>query len=175
MLNHIDLMGRMTRDPELRQTPAGTSVCSFSLACERDFSSNDGQRGVDYIDCVAWRGTGEFVANHFGKGAMICVSGRLQIRDWTDKDGNKRRSAEVNVDNAYFTGEKRERRTACQPRVEADDYGNGAQTQPMPQPGDYVLARKPEYTYDINRLAGDYPQNVRIADDGQYGDGELTF
>lgn len=172
MLNHIDLMGRMTRDPELRQTPAGTSVCSFSLACERDFSSNDGQRGTDFIDCVAWRGTGEFISRNFGKGAMICVTGRLQIRDWTDKDGNKRRSAEVIVGNAYFTGEKREK--AAQPRVEADDYRDSA---PAPQPGDYVMARKPEYTYDINQLAGNYPQNVRISDDGEYddGDGELLF
>lgn len=167
MLNHCAFMGRMTRDPELRQTPAGTSVCSFSLAVERDFSSNDGQRGVDFIDCVAWRGTGEFVSRHFSKGAMICVSGRLQIRDWTDKDGNKRRSAEINVDNAYFTGEKRE---LPNPR----DY---AQPEPTPQPGDYVLARPPQYSYDINQLQQAHPQTVRITDDGQYddGDGEMPF
>jgi single-strand DNA-binding protein len=107
---------------------------------------------------------------------MICVVGRLQIRDWTDKNGNKRRNAEIVVDNAYFTGEKRERAAANQPHVEADDYRDGTQAAPAPQQ-QYELARKPEYTYDINHLQQAYPQNVRIADDGDYddGDGDLPF
>lgn len=176
MLNHCAFMGRMTKDPELRQTATGTSVCSFSIACERDFSASDGERGVDYIDCVAWRGTGEFINRNFRKGAMICVVGRLQIRKWKDRDGNSRYNAEIVVDNAYFTGEKRERAAAAQPRVEADDYRDGTQAAPEPQQ-QYELARKTEYTCDISRLASDYPQTVRIADDGDYddGDGELPF
>lgn len=103
MLNHITLMGRLTRDPELRYTQSGTAVASFSLAVERDFGSRDGgERQTDFIDCVAWRQTGEFVSKYFSKGSMAAVSGRLQIRDWTDRDGNKRRSAEVVADNVYF-------------------------------------------------------------------------
>jgi single-strand DNA-binding protein len=98
MLNHITIMGRLTRDPELRRTGSGTAVCSFTVACDRDF----GEKETDFIECVAWRQTGEFVSNHFAKGKMIVVSGRLQIRKWTDKDGNKRQTAEVNADNVYF-------------------------------------------------------------------------
>lgn len=107
MLNHIDLLGRMTRDPELRRTGSGTAVASFTVAVDRDFAPKDGgERGTDFIDCVAWRSTGEFISKYFQKGSMIAVSGRLQIRSWTDKDGNKRRTAEVNVENAYFSGSK---------------------------------------------------------------------
>ncbi len=110
MLNHITLMGRLTRDPELRYTGSGTAVASFSLAVERDFVSRDGgERQTDFIDCVAWRQTGEFVSKYFAKGNMAAVSGRLQIRDWNDKDGNKRRSAEVVVDNVYFCESKKSR------------------------------------------------------------------
>ena len=96
MLNHITIMGRLTRDPELRRTGSGTAVASFTLAVDRDFGKNEnGERETDFIDCVAWRQTGEFVSKYFTKGRMAVVSGRLQIRGWTDKDGNKRRSAEV--------------------------------------------------------------------------------
>ncbi len=110
MLNHITLMGRMTRDPELRYTQSGTAVASFSLAVERDFGSRDGgERQTDFIDCVAWRQTGEFVSKYFSKGSMTAVSGRLQIRDWNDREGNKRRSAEVVVDNVYFCESKKSR------------------------------------------------------------------
>ena len=110
MLNHITLMGRLTRDPELRYTSSGTAVASFALAVERDFVSRDGgERQTDFIDCVAWRQTGEFVSKYFAKGNMAAVSGRLQIRDWNDKDGNKRRSAEVVVDNVYFCESKKSR------------------------------------------------------------------
>ena len=108
MLNHIVIMGRLTRDPELRRTGSGIAVASFTVAVDRDFGSRDGgERETDFIDCVAWRQTGEFVSKYFTKGSMIVVSGRLQIRNWTDKDGNKRRTAEVVADNCYFGESKR--------------------------------------------------------------------
>ena len=109
MLNHITIMGRLTRDPELRYTQSQTPVASFTLAVDRDFGSRDGgEKQTDFIDCVAWRQTAEFVSKYFTKGSMAVVSGRLQIRDWTDRDGGKRRSAQVVVDNMYF-GESRRR------------------------------------------------------------------
>lgn len=111
MLNQSVIMGSLTRDPELRSTGAGVSVCSFTVAVDRDFSQN-GQRETDFIDCVAWRKIGEFVCRNFSKGAMIVVSGRLQVRSWTDKDGNKRRSAEIVADEVYF-GEGRKGRDAA--------------------------------------------------------------
>ena len=108
MLNHIVIMGRLTRDPELRRTGSGIAVASFSVAVDRDFGGRDGgERETDFIDCVAWRQTGEFVSKYFTKGSMIVVSGRLQIRSWTDKDGNKRRTAEVVADNVNFGDSKR--------------------------------------------------------------------
>ena len=108
MLNHITIMGRLTRDPELRRTGSGIAVASFTVAVDRDFGGRDGgERETDFIDCVAWRQTGEFVSKYFTKGSMIVVSGRLQIRGWTDKDGNKRRTAEVVADNCYFGESKR--------------------------------------------------------------------
>ena len=107
MLNHIILMGRLTRDSELRRTQSGTAVTSFSIACDRDFKSQDGERETDFIDVVAWRGTAEFVSKYFAKGRMAVVEGRLQIRDWTDRDGNKRRSAEVLASSIYFGDSKR--------------------------------------------------------------------
>ena len=109
MLNHIVIMGRLTRDPELRRTGSGIAVASFTVAVDRDFGGRDGgEKETDFIDCVAWRQTGEFVSKYFTKGRMIVVSGRLQIRSWTDKDGNKRRTAEVVADNCYFGDSKRE-------------------------------------------------------------------
>lgn len=103
MLNHIVIMGRMVRDPELRRTGFGIAVASFSVAVDRDFSGKDGgEKDTDFIDCVAWRAAGEFVSKYFRKGSMIVVSGRLQIRQWKDKDGNNRRSAEIVADNVYF-------------------------------------------------------------------------
>ena len=103
MLNRIIIMGRLTADPELRRTGAGIAVTSFTLAVDRDYSGKDGgEKETDFIDCVAWRNTGEFVAKHFTKGRMAIASGRLQIRSYTDKDGNKRRIAEVIADNVYF-------------------------------------------------------------------------
>ncbi len=109
MLNHIVLMGRLTRDPELRKTQSGVSVASFSLAVDRDFQNRDsGEKQTDFIDIVAWRSTAEFVSKYFSKGKMAVVSGRLQIRDWTDREGGKRRSAEVVADNVYFGESKRD-------------------------------------------------------------------
>ena len=105
MLNHIDVMGRLTRDPELRHTQSGTAVASFTLAVSRDFSDKD---KADFIDVVAWRSTAEFISKYFSKGRTAVVSGRLQMRDWTDKEGNKRRSAEVIAENVYFGDSKRE-------------------------------------------------------------------
>lgn len=119
MLNHIVLMGRLTRDPELRRTGTGIPVASFSLAVDRDFGKTEnGDRETDFIDIVAWRGTAEFVSKYFSKGRMAVVSGRLQIRNWTDKEGNRRRNAEVVADNIYFGESKRDN----------PDGGYGAQT-----------------------------------------------
>ena len=116
MLNHIVIMGRLTRDPELRRTGSGIAVTSFTVAVDRDFSNKEsGERETDFIDCVAWRSTGEFVSKYFTKGSMAVVSGRLQIRNWTDKEGGKRRSAEIVADNVYFGSSKRE-----------DGSGNGS-------------------------------------------------
>ena len=108
MLNKIFIMGRLTRDPELRRTQSGTPVTSFSLAVDRDFKSQSGERETDFIDVVAWRSTAEFVSKYFTKGRMAVVEGRLQIRPWTDKDGNNRRSAEVVADNVYFGDSRRD-------------------------------------------------------------------
>jgi single-strand DNA-binding protein len=109
MLNHIVIMGRLVRDPELRRTGSGIAVASFRVAVDRDFAPKDGgERKADFIDCVAWRQTGEFISKYFTKGRMIVVDGRLEMRDWTDKEGNKRTSAEINVANAYFGDSKRD-------------------------------------------------------------------
>ena len=128
MLNKIFLMGRLTRDPELRRTQTGTPVASFSLAVDRDFKDKaTGERSTDFIDVVAWRQTAEFVSRYFTKGRMAVVEGRLQIRDWTDKDGGKRRSAEVIADGIYFAGAK-----AAPPSEGNADEG----TLPPPPAGD---------------------------------------
>ncbi len=150
MLNHIVLMGRLTRDPELRRTQSGTAVAAFALAVDRDFKGDDGEKKTDFIDIVAWRNTAEFVSKYFTKGRMAVVEGRLQIRQWTDKDGNKRRSAEVVADNVYFGDSKRD-----------GDSG---------QPGGYGVA--PSYGDSYGGYGG-YSDNqfTELADD----DGELPF
>lgn len=125
MLNVITIAGRMVSDPELRRTNSGVAVTSFTLAVDRDYTKDGAEKETDFIDCVAWKNTAEFVSKYFGKGRMAVVSGRLQIRSWTDKDGNKRRNAEVVVDNVYFadskkdTGEKYEAATK-QSALESD-------------------------------------------------------
>ena len=108
MLNKVIMMGRLVKDPELRRTQSGTAVTSFRIAVDRDFKSQDGTKQADFFDVVAWRSTAEFVSKYFTKGRMAVVEGRLQIRDWTDRDGGKRRSAEVIADNVYFGDSKRE-------------------------------------------------------------------
>ena len=107
MLNHIIIMGRLTRDPELRYTQSQTPVASFTLAVDRDYQPGGSERQTDFLDCVAWRQTAEFCSKYFQKGSLAVVSGRLQIREWTDKDGNKRKSAEVVADNLYFGESKK--------------------------------------------------------------------
>ena len=123
MLNHITIMGRLTRDPELRRTGSGVAVASFTVAVDRDMAPQGQEKETDFIDCVAWRQTGEFVSKYFAKGRMIVVSGRLQIRSWTDKDGNKRRTAEVVADNCYFADSKPE--AAGNGSYGASPYNNG--------------------------------------------------
>jgi len=142
MLNHIVIMGRLTRDPELRRTGSGVAVASFTLAVDRDFAPRDGgERETDFIDCVAWRQTGEFVSKYFTKGRMAVVSGRLQIRGWTDKDGNKRRSAEIVADNVYF-GDSRRDSESGNSSYSNNSYGgnnssNNSYSAPAPSYGGY--------------------------------------
>ena len=163
MLNHITIMGRLTRDPELRSTQSGVSVTSFTVAVDRDFGGRDGgERQTDFIDCVAWRQTGEFVSKYFHKGSMIVVSGRLQSRKWQDRDGNNRTSWEVVADNVYF-GESRR-----------DNESNSS----------YPSYDNNRSSYDNNRGNGGYgyessprssapaPSAFSELDDG---DGELPF
>lgn len=124
MLNHIVVMGRLTRDPELRRTGSGTAVASFTVAVDRDFAPKDGgERETDFIDCVAWRSTGEFVSKYSWKGSMAVVDGRLQIRNWTDKDGNKRRTAEIVANSVYFGSAKK------------DSAPSAAEAEPTYDPG----------------------------------------
>ena len=135
MLNHITIMGRLTRDPELRRTGSGVAVASFTLAVDRDFGKNEnGERETDFIDCVAWRQTGEFVSKYFAKGRMAVVSGRLQIRSWTDKDGNKRRTAEIVADNVYFGDSKRDGDSGSAFGSAPAASGFGGYSAPAPAP-----------------------------------------
>ena len=130
MLNHIEIMGRLGRDPELRHTQSGTPVASFSLAVDRDFKDKStGERATDWIDVVAWRSTGEFVSKYFSKGRMAVVEGRLQLRDWTDKEGNKRRSAEILASSAYFGDSK--------PKDGSSTGGKAGKDDDFQLPGDF--------------------------------------
>ena len=148
MLNHITIMGRLTRDPELRRTGSGIAVASFTLAVDRDFKGRDGgERATDFIDVVAWRNTAEFVSKYFTKGRMAVVEGRLQIRDWTDRDGGKRRTAEVIADNIYFGDSRRD----------GESSGGSYSRVSAPAPVDYGMP------------SGD--QFAELADD----DGDLPF
>lgn len=136
MLNHITVMGRLTHDPELRRTQAGVPVASFSIACDRDFKDKaSGERATDFIDVVAWRSTGEFVSKYFTKGRMAIVSGRLQIRDWTDKEGGKRRSAEIVAENVYFGDSKSKEEQ--EPPASASGPVEAAGGDPFGLPGDF--------------------------------------
>lgn len=159
MLNHIVIMGRLTRDPELRYTQSQTPVASFSLAVDRDFGRGE-EKQTDFIDVVAWRHTGEFVSKYFTKGSMAVVSGRLQIRDWTDRDGGKRRSAEVVADNIYF-GESKRR--------------DGGETRSEPRDNSYSR-QESSYSNNDSNSGYDAPKGRSSSfaelDDG---DGELPF
>lgn len=147
MLNRIILMGRLTRDPELRHTQQGTAVASFSLAVDRDFKGRDGgERATDFIDIVAWRSTAEFVSKYFTKGRMAVVEGRLQIRDWTDRDGGKRRSAEVVADNIYFGDSKRD----------GDSSGGSYARASAPAPVDYGIPAGDQFS-ELTDDDGDLP------------------
>ena len=142
MLNHITIMGRLVRDPELRRTGSGIAVASFTVAVDRDFGGRDGgERETDFIDCVAWRQTGEFVSKYFTKGRMIVVSGRLQIRSWNDKDGNKRRTAEVVAENCYFGDSKRDGESTGS--FGGNTYGGNAYGAPAPSYGGYSAPAAP--------------------------------
>ena len=158
MLNHIVIMGRLTRDPELRYTQAQVPVASFTVAVDRDFGGRDGgEKQTDFIDCSAWRQTGEFVSKYFRKGSMIVVSGRLQSRKWQDRDGNNRTSWEVSADNVYF-GESRRREDENR-----DSYG-----------GNYSANSYGGNSYESNRSASAPAQSNPFTELGD-DDGELPF
>lgn len=132
MLNRITIMGRLVRDPELRRTGSGIACVSFTLAVDRDYSNKDGnEKETDFIDCVAWRSTAEFVSKYFTKGRMAVASGRLQIRVWTDKEGNKRRAAEVVADSVYFADSKKE-------DASGGGYDPQQQAPAYPSPSDFA-------------------------------------
>ena len=167
MLNHIVIMGRLTRDPELRRTGSGIAVASFSVAVDRDIANKEsGERETDFIDCVAWRGTGEFVSKYFQKGSMIVVSGRLQIRSWTDKDGNKRRSAEIVADNVYFGSSRRD--DASNGSYNNNSYGNNYGSAPANNYGGSYSAPAPSYSAPASAPASDF---AMLEDD----DAQLPF
>ena len=170
MLNHIVLMGRLTRDPELRYTQSQIPVASFSLAVDRDYGSRDGgDRQTDFIDIVAWRQTAEFVSKYFTKGSMAAVSGRLQIRDWTDRDGNKRRSAEVVADNVYFGESKRSR------EENSGSYnGGGYQSGGGYNNNNYRASAPAQQGADSYRSFDNAPSGSAFSDLSD-ADGELPF
>ncbi|MDE7262252.1 MAG: single-stranded DNA-binding protein [Oscillospiraceae bacterium] len=164
MLNRIIVMGRLVRDPELRTTQSGISVTSFTLAVDRDFKSRDsGEKSTDFIDVVAWRQTAEFVCKYFAKGRMAIAEGRLQIRDWKDRDGNNRRSAEVVADNVYFGDTKRE--------GGGDSYG-GPPPYGNPAPS-YGGSQIPSYGGGYGAPTGE-PSGFSEMDDDDTG-GDLPF
>ena len=139
MLNHIVIMGRLTRDPELRSTQSGVNVASFTVAVDRDFGGRDGgERQTDFIDCVAWRSTGEFVSKYFRKGSMIVVSGRLQSRKWQDREGNNRTSWEISADNVYFGESRRDSGETRGDSYGAYDGGSRAPAAPAPAPSAFA-------------------------------------
>ena len=156
MLNKIFIMGRLTRDPELRRTQSGTPVTSFSLAVDRDYKTQSGEKETDFIDVVAWRATAEFVAKYFTKGRMAVVEGRLQIRAWQDKEGNNRRSAEVVADNVYFGDSRRDNDGSSGGNYANNSYGgnNGGSSAPA---GGYAAPVGGSGFSEIDEEDGDLP------------------
>lgn len=163
MLNHITIMGRFTRDPELRRTGSNIAVASFTLAVDRDQKPKDSERETDFIDCVAWRNTGEFVSKYFSKGRMAVVDGRLQIRSWTDKEGNKRRTAEVVAESVYFADSKKEESNSNA----QNGYNN--QNAYNPTGGGYS---EPQNTYGGYTIPQSSPSDFAMLDDD---DGQPPF
>ena len=145
-LNRIVLMGRLTRDPELRRTQSGNAVVSFSIAVDRDFKSQNGERETDFIDIVAWKHTAEFVSKYFTKGRMAVVEGRLQIREWTDRDGGKRRTAEVVAENVYFGDSRRD----------GESSGGSYSRASAPAPVDYGMPMGDQFA-ELTDDDGDLP------------------
>ena len=155
LLNHIDILGRLTKDPELRYTTSNVPVCSFTVAVDRDFGADEsGKKPTDFIDVVAWRQTGEFVSKYFSKGSMIAVSGRMESRKWTDRDGNKRTSWEINAESCYFGGSRSDSRDSSSADPAPQRYSSGSTSQP----------------------SGTYPAQGKFTDiDPDDDDGELPF
>lgn len=158
MLNHIVIMGRLTRDPDLRYTQQQTPVAAFTVAVERDYQSGGSERQTDFIDCVAWRSTAEFVSKYFSKGNMAVVSGRLQLRDWIDRDGGKRRSAEVVADSVYFGSSKRD---SAQSNTGQQTSGHGGY-----RPASKGVDVQPDYNYS---------SHTTFSELDDLGDDELPF
>ena len=157
MLNHIVLMGRLTRDPELRRTGSGVAVASFTLAVDRDYAVQGAEKETDFVDIVAWRNTAEFVSKYFTKGRMAVVSGRLQIRNWQDKEGNKRRSAEVVADNVYFGDSKRD--SADGGFNQSQGYAQSFNQIPQqPQPAYQAPQNVSAASSDFSMLSDDDPE-----------------
>jgi single-strand DNA-binding protein len=161
MLNHVTIMGRLTRDPELRRTGSGVAVTSFTIAVDRDYNPKDGgEKEVDFIDCTSWRNTAEFISKYFTKGSMAIVSGRLQIRNWTDKEGNKRRNAEVVAESVYFGDSKK------------SDQGNFAYQAPnAPQVDENPYAETLAYAERLQAQGGIQSDFAMLDDD----DAQLPF
>ena len=155
MLNHIVLMGRLTRDPELRRTGSGVAVASFTLAVDRDYAAQGAEKETDFVDIVAWRSTAEFVSKYFSKGRMAVVSGRLQIRNWQDKEGNKRRSAEVVADNVYFGDSKRD--SADGGFNQSQGYAQSFNQVPQQQPAYQAPQNVSAAPSDFSMLSDDDP------------------
>lgn len=157
MLNKVIIMGRLVKDPELRRTQSGTAVTSFRIAVDRDFKSQDGSKQADFFDVVAWRNTAEFVSKYFTKGRMAVVSGRLQIRNWQDKEGNKRRSAEVVADNVYFGDSKRD--SADGGFNQSQGYAQSFNQIPQqPQPAYQAPQNVSAASSDFSMLSDDDPE-----------------
>ena len=167
MLNSISIAGRLTRDPELRTTQSGVSVASFTVAVERDFSAQGQQREVDWFDCVAWRQGAEFVSKYFHKGDMIIVTGRMQARDWTDNNGNKRRNWEIQVDHSYFGGSKSDSQSSGQSFL---SRGGGYYAQQ----GQYSAAQPQQNSYNSAPPQYGTPSQQYVAPPQQYQQGTFT-